>query len=476
MSGVSGWQRRGVVTELGQWPLVVLIACGLLLGSLMPWSLPWYGGLIAMLPLALALMDRRPLVQRGCLFLSACTLAWWWQGAAPEPPSHYLQDEATVERVLFRRHAQGMLLSLPRLDTGVFATAGALPVMRVGDRLHVRGLVRWERYRGRLRPRLYLAEVAIAVRREQGPRGWAWQALSRLQRHQDLAGSLLLGRGRPDAIEDFRQAGLAHVLAVSGLHVGIALAVLGLLLYRCPWWLFVGGLGSAAMGYLWLTGAPLPTQRAVIMALALLLGGISWRRAHALGGWALAVIVLLLMDPGQARFLGFQLSVAAVFGILTIGRTLLAWRRRLPVHAWPLDRLSWRCLLWCCRWTLDGLAVGISASLATAPVLLLQLGVATPWSPVSTLLAGPLLLLVLATGLPLILLAGLWPEGPWELLYRLLEVGLDALLALAHWAATWPVSQVTAQQTPWLALTTTMLLIIALFCLPRPVWRRGDSQ
>ena len=68
--------------------------------------------------------------------------------------------------------------------------------------------------------------MEVLVPRQDGSQAWAWQAMEDLQVAPDVTAALLLGQGRPDqqTREDFRRAGLLHVLAVSGLHVGLVLA------------------------------------------------------------------------------------------------------------------------------------------------------------------------------------------------------------------------------------------------------------
>ncbi|HEY8531158.1 MAG TPA: ComEC family competence protein, partial [Limnochorda sp.] len=138
-----------------------------------------------------------------------------------------------------------------------------------------------------------------------------------------LGAALLLGDRRwlPEAVEDrFRAAGLGHLLAVSGMHVGI--------LGGLAWWL-VGGrrreagwLARVAVS-LWflllglLTGGAPSARRAVLMALVALWAPPSRRDpAQAL---AAAGLILLLRDPLAAQDLGFQLSFAATAGILVLG-------------------------------------------------------------------------------------------------------------------------------------------------------------
>lgn len=128
----------------------------------------------------------------------------------------------------------------------------------------------------------------------------------------------------PELSEMLRQTGTAHLLAISGLHVGMVAGLAGLL----GGWLLaplvlagraldrrrlaIGCALLAALAYAMLAGFTLPTQRALIM-LAVASGAFLWRRAiqpgHAL---LLALVAILLIDPLAPLATGFWLSFAAV--------------------------------------------------------------------------------------------------------------------------------------------------------------------
>ena len=125
----------------------------------------------------------------------------------------------------------------------------------------------------------------------------------------------------PVEIRDlYRQAGAAHVLALSGLHLGILFGIFSYALQRVlisHWRYAVGSIGIVMMwGYAMLTGFPVSLCRASLMMTFLvvsqmrLVGTNSW---HTLG---LAAFLLLLLAPSSLFDIGFQLSFAAVAGIL----------------------------------------------------------------------------------------------------------------------------------------------------------------
>lgn len=166
-----------------------------------------------------------------------------------------------------------------------------------------------------------------------------------------LSAALLTGlRGAiPDSdAEAMRTAGLAHLLAISGLHIGLvtaaafflvraALAAIGPLARRvdvkpaatlAAW--------AVAMGYLLLAGATLPTQRAVLMVSLMLLAVLFGREPISLRLVALAAVAILLLAPEAALSASFQMSFAAVVALVIVyhraAPRFAEWRRQA---AWP---------------------------------------------------------------------------------------------------------------------------------------------
>jgi ComEC/Rec2-related protein len=370
----------------------------------------------------------------------------------------------TVAQVAWQDRSQGFALAGE--GGRVFIRAPMLPAVLPGDQVVVRG--RWSAdVRG---PVVQASEVVRTVAREDGPRGWAWRALDRLGIHRELGQSLILGRGNPPEKEAFRQAGLLHLLAVSGAHLAIA-AALGAWLLRhagVPWLPRQLALGLLVAGYAWLTDGSPATIRALAMALAVLVYDLTAREAHPLGPVALAALALIVIDPGMADDLGFQLSLAAVLGIVTLGQELIAWRTGLiGLQPWPLDRPLWRGLLWCARCAADGVAIGVAAGLATMPIVAWWFHTCAPWTPFTTLVATIPTTFALWLGLPLVGLAGLWPEGPWEPLYRLVEANLAAMAATVTWAAGLPGATVAAMPP------VAAVLAWPLVFVPGPRWWGG---
>lgn len=194
-----------------------------------------------------------------------------------------------------------------------------------------------------------------------------------------LARALLLGERHaldPGILELFRRAGAMHLLALSGMHLGVLAGILGLLSF--PLLGRKGLLPAAALlcGYYWLVG-PIPSLlRALLMfCLAALLRarGVPVDPRSLL---AAALLIALLLEPELATSLGWRLSTLALVGILWIGAPLSLRGPKLP------GRPIWA-LLW----------VSIGAMVATAGTSFAVFGAIYPASPLSSLLLTPLVLL-----------------------------------------------------------------------------------
>lgn len=187
--------------------------------------------------------------------------------------------------------------------------------------------------------------------------------------------ALLLGdRGRITEAqrEDFARTGLMHLLAVSGLHVFLVGMVFYVLLrpllmrFQLPWrGMEVGrALLTIALlgGYMVLTGGRPSVVRAVIMA-SLLIGSVVLQRStHPLNTLGVAALVLLAVRPPALFDVGFQLSMTAVAGIVTLQPRLSApvpeeWRTSVVVDQ-----------------GMSLLIASVAAVLGTAPVLLFHFG------------------------------------------------------------------------------------------------------
>jgi len=244
-------------------------------------------------------------------------------------------------------------------------------------------------------------------------------------REAELARGFVLGqddRIDPDTVEDFRRAGLSHLLAVSGQNVALlallampALAALGIPLRTRLVWI----LGLIAV-YVPLAGAGPSIQRAGVMGALSVLATLAGRRTSRLYALALAATVTLAIDPDIGADVGWQLSFAAVLGIL-----LLAPPLREAISARTGGR-GWRGAL------AEGAALTIAATLATAPLIAFHFGSVSTTTLLANLLALPAVAPAMWLGM-LSAAAGQVPGFPVEA-FNLLAAPLLAYVAqVAAW-------------------------------------------
>ncbi len=140
-----------------------------------------------------------------------------------------------------------------------------------------------------------------------------------------IAKALVLGdRDHLDteAVRSFGNSGAMHVLAVSGLHVGMILVMLIFIFSKFPRWISKNQATILAIGIIWfyafLTGLSPSVLRAVIMFSMLSLAKLSGRNYNSLNVLGASALVILLYDRLLVFDLGFQLSYLAMVGIFLI--------------------------------------------------------------------------------------------------------------------------------------------------------------
>jgi len=132
-----------------------------------------------------------------------------------------------------------------------------------------------------------------------------------------LRGLLLADRGEIsyETKTHFVNAGVIHVLAVSGLNVGFIVLIFLLVFGRLNLFLRSGITIAGLIFYLVLTGAPASVFRATVMAVVLIIAYLSNRSTHLMNSIAIAALVVLIIDPNQFYDAGFQLSFSAVISM-----------------------------------------------------------------------------------------------------------------------------------------------------------------
>ncbi len=257
----------------------------------------------------------------------------------------------------------------------------------------------------------------------------------------------------PDALQALRDANLAHLLAISGLHMSIvcglaffsirlALALVPGLALRWPLKKIAaaGGL-VVGLGYLALSGASVATERAFIMVAVALCAVLLDRPAVTLRALAVAALIVLARAPESLTEVGFQMSFAATLALVSTYEFVRARR-----GAFAPQGLVRRFAVYLGALVLTSLVAG----LATAPFAAFHFNRVTFYGLPANLAATPVLGLIVA---PALCLAGL--AAPFGLHGPFLEAagsGVAWILAVARWIAALPSATSPVAAAPVAAL------------------------
>ncbi|RSK35934.1 ComEC family competence protein [Rhodovulum iodosum] len=245
-----------------------------------------------------------------------------------------------------------------------------------------------------------------------------------------------------ETLDDLRHSNLAHLLAISGLHMGLltgfvfaalryGLAMIPPLALRVPV-KRIAALGALAVGagYLALAGGNVATQRAFVMVAVVLGAVLADRRALTLRAVALAALIVLVRAPESLTQAGFQMSFAATTALVAVFAVL----RDAPGGRWHPP-----------RWARAPMALVVSSAVAgaaTAPFGAAHFNQMAQYGLLANLLSVPLMGAVV---IPSAVLAGLLsPLGLEALGLVPMGLGLGWILGVADRVAgmdgaVWPV-------------------------------------
>ena len=372
-----------------------------------------------------------------------------WLGHALDARSTLLQPP--------RARSFGRRVGLVRIDAGPGAGERVLVEVKgpfpgtPGDELRVRGGVRplpgFEQAARRAGAHALIAADSVAPTGAR--RGGVLGALDGVRRRADaalqagvpadlggLARGMVLGeddRLTPQMTADFRASGLAHLVAASGSNVALLAAMalaLGALLglpRSARLWLALG----LVVAYVPLAGGGASIQRAGIMGVATLVAALASRPASRWYALLLAAAATLGLNPRAAEDPGWQLSFAAVAGLMLLAPPLRSWlvRRRVPG---PLA---------------EALAVCIAASAATAPLIATHFGRLSWVTVPANLLAAPAVAPVMWLGAAVALLGQASPALAQPLM-TLAAWPLAFIAGVGHAAAHLPGARAQVHLSP----------------------------
>lgn len=259
-----------------------------------------------------------------------------------------------------------------------------------------------------------------------------------------------------DTRMEYAATGLAHVLAVSGLHVGIVAVIVIVILWplmllrleRLRILLTIG----LIWGYVVVAGMPPSAVRAAVMASVLLGAGLLGRRAFSINSLCLAGLLIIACDPLSVMSIGFQLSFAAVASIILLVPLINRIDRRAHPVLWHMVSV---------------VAVPVAAMIGTGAIAAFYFHLFPVYfllaNIVATFVAGPLI----AGGIVLVVCEMSGCDPLW--LCHILDFLASWISGVASEVASWPGSRVSGIYfRSWLLVpyfAVTALVALAL-------WRR----
>ena len=284
-----------------------------------------------------------------------------------------------------------------------------------------------------------------------------------------IATALLVGERRfisEATYDQFRRSGLAHLLAISGLHMGLlCFGTIALIrsvgagfpthAVRLPLHKYAA-VGALVTGvcYVFLSGASISAVRAYVMVVLIVIAVISDRIAVTTRNVALAALIILIANPAALFSASFQLSFAAT----TI---LVFWYEFWAGHSDRTLRVAWPIRY------LGGLIVSaILASIATAPFTAQHFGMVTPWGVLANIVGVPLTgLWIMPTG---ILTAFAMLFGAESVFAPMLQSGISALILVADWISGFPHAGWRVSPPGYVVLSLIVTAVISARVFKRP--------
>ena len=277
-----------------------------------------------------------------------------------------------------------------------------------------------------------------------------------------VASALLLGYRHlvtDETTRAFSGSGAMHVLAVSGLHVGILYMMVSFLLRidrRKPQEsnvVQVFATIAIIWGYAALTGLSPSVNRAAVMFTFVSLGYLRQHKAPVIQSLIVSALALLLYNPNYLFEVGFQLSYAAVFGIVYLQRDIRGYFPKTKI--WLVDSAFEIC------------AVSIAAQLGTFPLSMYYFHQFPVYFLASNLIVIPAAFMAMSYGIVLLLYASFFPLFEWMALP--LKWILYGMIESVKFVQQLPNAVIEGL---WIGRVELILVTLLVFLAANAFWRR----
>ena len=360
-------------------------------------------------------------------------------------------------------------------------------VVRYGDRWRLRGPVRLDdrsvvRRQGLVGSMTVSADRAECLASDAGNPFVAW-CYSQRERAARVLGygleegavsagftrALLLGSreqvSRP-VHDAFARTGTLHILALSGMHVGILVFILVILLKSAgiprTYWVFF--FLPFLTTYTVATGAAASMVRALVMAIVFFLANFMRRQPDPPTSLAMAALLILVFDPLQLFDFGFILSFVVVGGLLALAQPVAMMMRRASVEGdpWMEPETSWWSAAGRGLWArvVDLFSVSVAAWVVSLPLIAAIFNLISPSALLVNLPLIPMSFVIMLTGC-LSLITGPVAPPVASIFNHANDLFCDALMALVDVSARVPGSHFYVKAWPWYVILAWFVLVLA---------------
>ena len=261
---------------------------------------------------------------------------------------------------------------------------------------------------------------------------------------------------KTDVYESFKVTGLAHLIAVSGAHLVIVCAFVGVMLkaLRAPRVLFLGIQLGLVLCYLVFTAAPISAIRATIMVAVGMFSFFAQRRSSSLNALGVCIIALIALSPSTALSVSFLLSAFSTLGIVLFTGLLSAWCR---------------CFLpWLPSFVVEALSLTFASSILAQPLSSALFSQISLVSPLANVLTAPLFPFICAGGLVAIILS-MFIASVGGVALSVVVGATEALCAVVRFCAGIPYASLPVNVSFGVALGIAVLLSVGLWLWwPKP--------